>query len=183
LLTGVLPSGLTLNQSSGQISGVTTASTGVYNLTAQVQDSPPTPTQPHTDQQALTLNVNQLSITSVAAANSTTGSTWLRAGQSVTVTVVVANQGPAPATTVTTNLTVNGSSASLVCGPASPSSAAIPAGGTQTFAYACGPADSGSNGSVKFSAQATGFYVNSAGSSATSTSVVVSNPIVVLRLP
>jgi hypothetical protein len=182
-LTGVLPAALTLNPSTGQIAGVTTASTGNYNLMAQVQDSPPSPTQPHADQQAMTLDVNQLSITSVTAANSTTGTTWLKGGQSATITVSVLNQGPASATAVTPSLTVNQSGVTLACGAATPQSAAIPGGGTQTFTYTCGPADNTSNGRVTFSVQAAGSYVNSAGSSGAATLVVVSNPIVVDNIP
>jgi hypothetical protein len=182
-LTGVLPAGLTLAQSTGQITGVTMASTGAYNLTAQVQDSPPSPTQPHADQQAMTIDVNQLSITNVGAANLTTGTSWLKGGQSATVTVVVSNQGPASATTVTPSLMVNRSGLNLACGPATPQSAAIPGGGTQTFTYTCGPADNTSNGSVTFSVQAAGSYVNSAGRSAAATLTVVSDPIVVDNTP
>jgi len=182
-LTGVLPAGLTLDPSTGQITGVTMASAGAYNLTAQVQDSPPSPTEPHADQQAMTLGVNQLSITTVTAANSTTGTSWLKGSQSATVTVVVSNQGPASATTVTPSLTVNGSGVNLTCGPAAPQSADIAGGGTQTFTYTCGPPDNTSNGSVTFSVQAAGTYVNSAGSSPAATVVVVSNPIVVDNTP
>jgi hypothetical protein len=182
-LTGVLPAGLTLDPSTGQIIGVTMTSAGAYNLTAQVQDSPPSPTEPHADQQAMTLGVNQLSITTVTAANLTTGTSWLTGSQSATVTVVVLNQGPASATTVTPSLTVNGSGVNLTCGPAAPQSADIAGGGTQTFTYTCGPPDNTSNGSVTFSVQAAGTYVNSAGSSPAATVVVVSNPIVVDNTP
>jgi hypothetical protein len=182
-LTGVLPAGLTLDPSTGQITGVTMASAGAYSLTARVQDSPPSPTELHADQQAMTLGVNQLSITTVTAANSTTGTSWLKGSQSATVTVVVSNQGPASATTVTPSLTVNGSGVNLTCGPATPQSADIAGGGTQTFTYTCGPRDSTGNGSVTFSVQAGGSYVNSAGSSPAATVVVVSNPIVVDNTP
>jgi hypothetical protein len=184
LLTGVLPSNLNLNSASGQITGPVTASTGAYGFIAQVQDSPPAPTAPHLDNTALTLQVSQLRITSVTAVNSTTGTTWLRAGQSATVTVTIQNLGNVTATSVNASaLSVSSTGPTITCGPASPAGATILGGAHQAFTYACGLVGSGPDGSITFGGQASGLYVNSSAAVAASTGVVTSNAIVVDTTP
>src|SRR5262249_45822328 len=133
--TGQLPTQVTLS-STGLLSGAVTDSPSPYAFTAQVKDSATGTSngQPNTFFQALTLNVNRLSISGVAAANSSTNSIYLKPGDTATATVTVRNDGPATATNViASSLTVNATAAgspagptpSVTCGAPNPASASI----------------------------------------------------------
>ena len=186
---GMLPQGISLAASTGQLSGVVTATPGAYPLTVRVDDSL-TPVS-NFDLQNLTIDVNQLIVTGITAANTNTGSIYLSGnpGDSVTVTMNLFNQGPADATSVTAApLTISpvaggtpvGQAPVVTCSLAS-GPAMIPHNVTQSYVYTC--ATSGGNGFVTFSAGASARYVNSAASVAATATPVTSNQITVDTTP
>jgi hypothetical protein len=173
---------LTLSQ-SGQIStSVVTAAPGSYTVNTQVQDSAVTPSL---DVQQLQLEVNQFSISNVnvAITNEVGSTSYMKAGDTATVSVTVSSTGPANATSVVPTLTVNaaaggtpsGPTPVLTCSAPNPTSAMITGTGTQMFNFTC-TASSG-NGYVTFTANATGFYDNAA-ANVLATATPVSQPAV-----
>ena len=176
---------LTLSQ-TGQIStGVINAPTGSYTVSLQVQDAAVTPSL---DVQQIVLDVNQFSITSVnvAIGNEVGSTSYMKAGDTATVSVTVSSVGPATATSVVPTLTVNsaaggtqGGSAPVFtvpnCGAPTPTSATITGTGTQMFNFTC-TAISG-NGYITFTANATGQYANSPAATVTAIATPVSEPV------
>jgi len=186
---GTLPPGISLAASTGQLSGVVSATPGAYPLTFRVDDSL-TPVS-NFDLQNLTIDVNQLSITGINAANTNTGSIYLSGnpGDSITVTMNVLNQGPADATSVAAAaLTISpvaggtplGQAPVVTCSAAS-GPAMIPHNLTQSYMYTC--TTSGGNGFVTFSAGASAQYVNSAASVPATAAPMTSNQITVDTTP
>ncbi|MEK7404381.1 MAG: hypothetical protein AAB225_04675, partial [Acidobacteriota bacterium] len=182
-LSGSLPPGspgLTLDSATGRIWGTPTEP-GPYDFKVQVQDSPTPPTLPQIDKQDLTIEVNRLSITSVSAFQSgIPGDTILKEGESVTVNVTVENAGPATATEVTPALTVISTGVSG-CTGTSLAAATIAGGNSQVFTYTCGPVSG--EGTLTFTATASGKYVNSAATVTETAGPVLSNPVVVDKTP
>jgi len=173
---------LTLNQ-SGQISpSVVTAGTGSYTVNMQVQDAAVTPSL---DVQQVQLEVNSFAITNVnvAISNEFVGTSFMKAGDSATVSVSVTSTGPANASNVIPTLTVNtlaagtqgGAGPVVTCFAPTPASASITGTGTQMFNFTC--TASNGNGYVTFTANATGFYDNAA-ANVMATATPVSEPAV-----
>jgi len=135
--SGSLPGGLTLS-SDGSISGSITGQPGTYSFTVQVTDSATPPSTPF---------VESLSIYVVPAAALTVASVSLGGvegsnqldGASVTVTAVVQNLGGvADNVAVVADPQFSGA-AGASCGAPNPGTVSIPAGGSQTFVFNCGP--------------------------------------------
>jgi hypothetical protein len=174
--------GLTITQ-LGQVStNVIPQSTGVgtYPVNLQVQDSA---AKPSLDPQQVTLQVNSFTISNVdpQILNEVGSAGYMKAGDSATVTVTISSQGPATATSVAPTLTVNsvaggtpsGPAPIVPCGSPTPSSAMMAGNTTQLFSFSCTAV--GGNGYVSFTANAAGFYVNSA-ASVRATAVPVTEP-------
>jgi len=164
---------LTLAESGKISTGTVTQATGTYPFFVQVQDSATTsgtPT-PSFDVQNLTIEVNKLSISSITA-TSRGVSGYLHANGTATVVVMIENDGPAIASSVTPTLhqqaaaggTAGGNNGpgdgpapALSCQAPSPSD--IGPGSSLAFTFNCtaGVVNSG-NGTVTFSATGTGTY-------------------------
>ena len=130
-------------------------------------------------------SVNQaaLTINSMTAAKTVGGGTLVKSGDSITVTMVVANSAASPRATAQnvapSSLTVNTVTGTAIgsCGPGTPASANI-SSGTQTYTYTC-TAGSG-NGTLTFTGSASGTDQNSgaavsSGSSTTTPAITVDN--------
>ena len=194
--TATLPgtASISLNEQGLISSTKVTESPGAYTpLYLQVQDSAvsgavnPVST-PVLDVQQLELDVNQFKISSVDVQpsqfeNELGSAIYMKTGDSVTVAVTISNQGPVEATMVTPTLTATPTAGGTPSGPQPAVSCTGPyqgsstiAGGsaavTDVFDFTC-TAGSG-NGYVTFTANATGQYVNSAGTvNATATTATV----------
>ena len=172
---------LTLNQSGMISSGGSnvTSNPGSYTVNVQTQDAAGTPSL---DVQQIPLQVNQFTISSVdpVVVNQVGSTGYMKAGDAATVTVMINNQGPATATSVTPTLTVNAVAGGTSNGPtpvvncgAAVGASTIPGNTIGTFTYTC-TATSG-NGYVSFTANANGQYVNSA-AAVTAIATPVSEP-------
>ena len=174
---------LTLSQTGQISSGVISASPGSYIVNLQVQDAA---VPPSLDVQQILLDVNSFTISNVnvAIANEVGSTSYMRAGDTATVSVSVTSMGPANASNVTAALAVNvvaggtqgGAGPVVTCGAPTPPSASITGTGTQVFNFTC-TANSG-NGYVTFTANATGQYANSPAATVTATATPVSEPAV-----
>jgi large repetitive protein len=160
-----LPAGLSLNATTGVVSGSATT-TGATTATSQVSDGS------HMDTQNLLFQVNKLNITSVVAAPTT-----VKSGNSVTVTVTVANNGPATASGVATALSVTATGKSVATLQQAPSAVNIAGNQSSVFTYTYGV---NNNGTLTFNATANGTYANApAASVADSAGPIASNVVTV----
>jgi hypothetical protein len=179
LTNGSLPPGVSLNSATGEISGTIAAGPpNVYSFTVQATDSSNPANPPVT--QDLSIQVVNVALTiSGLAAQGPSGSATAKAGDTITVTATVANNG-SPADSVIPGIDIKATgTASANCGLPSPSSAPIGSGGTQSFVFSCTGASGA--GALTFTVGLTA--IDHASGAGISISPATSNAVTVLGTP
>ena len=175
--SGSLPDGLSMDSASGIISGTPTGSAGLDSVQFRVIDSPlPGGTQ-QADWKTLQFEIQQFTVSNVNVYKLSTGLSFARSGDTVEVDVTVSNLGTLTASGVVPAVTVVPAGAAA-CGTPVPPSADILGGSSQVFQIVC--TIGSTNGSITFSASATGtfpggVFASTASTANSSASLLVDN--------
>ena len=133
LTGGSLPPGLSLNQ-AGEISGTPTGGSGVYGFTVQVTDNSQ-PSASTSESLSITVTSVALAVTGINA--SAPGGSTARPGDTISVSVSIANSGSAATSVSPVIGVVSTGTASATCGAPSPGAADLATGAGQTFTLQC----------------------------------------------
>ncbi|MGO9012214.1 MAG: putative Ig domain-containing protein [Bryobacteraceae bacterium] len=137
LVSGSLPTGLNLG-ADGAISGTIGGQPGNYSFSVQVTDSATPPSKPIVEDLSIYVAPGAgLAVTSVSLGG-VEGSTQTD-GAAVTVTAAVQNTGGLADNVAVVASPQSSGEAGASCGAPDPAMASIPAGGSQTFGFHCGP--------------------------------------------
>jgi hypothetical protein len=133
---GSLPPGLSLDPTTGEITGtITPGPANTYGFAVSVTDSSTPANPPVTQNLSIQVSNVSLAIAGLNAQGPAGGN--VKPGDTITVTVNVNNSG-SPADSAIPGITINSTgTASANCGLPSPASAGIPSGITQKFTFSC----------------------------------------------